>query len=142
MTRNSFLGCAAFCAALLSQMSGCAGKAAGDAPIPQAEISRQNPVASNPESLAEGKRLYGATDCAMCHGIQGDGKGVLAKDTPMKTHDWRDTASLEHFTDGELFYIIVNGKGRMPAYSKRESPDQTWQIVNYLRSFSVKSPPQ
>jgi mono/diheme cytochrome c family protein len=141
MTRNSFLGCVACCAALFAHLSGCAGKSTGDTPIPQAEVNRQNPVAINPESLAAGKRLYGATDCAMCHGIQGDGRGVLAKDTPMKTHDWRDTASLEHFTDGELFYIIANGKGRMPVYSKRESAEQTWQIVDYLRSFSAISPP-
>ena len=141
MTRNRLLSCFAFYLALFTVLPGCGRKSASDTPIPAAEVNRQNPVASNPDSLAAGKRLYGATDCAMCHGIQGDGKGVLAKDTAMKTRDWRDPTSLQRFTDGELFYIIANGKGRMPAYGKRESADQTWQIVNYLRSFPPTSTP-
>jgi len=115
----------------------CGGKPAAETKIPQEEVDRKNPIESNAVSVADGKRLYGATDCALCHGKEGDGKGVEAKDISMNTHDWRKPESLAHFTDGELSYLILKGKGRMPAYDGKETPEQVWQIVNYLRSMAA-----
>ena len=123
------------CAVLCRGLIGCKGRPAAETKIPQEEVDRKNPVESNPASIAEGKRLYSATDCALCHGKDGDGKGVEAKDVNMNTHDWRKPESLAHLTDGELSYLILKGKGRMPAYEGRETPEQVWQIVNYLRSL-------
>jgi len=123
------------CALLCCGLFGCKGKSTADTKIPQEEVDRKNPIESNPASIAEGQRLYGVTDCALCHGKSGDGKGVLAKDINMNLHDWRQPESLAHFTDGELSYLILKGKGRMPAYSGRETPDHVWQIVNYIRSM-------
>jgi mono/diheme cytochrome c family protein len=62
---------------------------------------------------------------------------VLAKDINMNLHDWRKPESLLHFTDGELSYLILKGKGRMPAYDGKENPEQVWQIINYVRSMSA-----
>lgn len=123
------------CALLCCGLVGCKAKSAGESKIPQQEVDRKNPMESNPASVAEGKRIYGATDCALCHGKDGDGKGVLAKDINMNLHDWRKPESFAHFTDGELSYLILKGKTRMPAYEGKESPEQIWLIVNYLRSI-------
>lgn len=123
-------------------LAGCKDKSADESKIPPEEVARKNPAESNSDSIAEGKRLYGATDCALCHGKEGDGKGVEAKDINMNTHDWRKPESLAHFTDGELSYLILKGKGRMPAYEGRETPGQVWQIVNYLRSLAAGGAPQ
>ena len=133
MARRWALLCALLCCVLV----GCKSKSATEAKIPQEEVDRKNPIELNPASVAEGKRLYGVTDCALCHGKDGDGKGVLAKDINMNLHDWRKPESLAHFTDGELSYLILKGKGRMPAYDGRETPEQVWQIVNYMRSMSA-----
>jgi len=116
-------------------LAGCKGQTAVATKIPQEEVDRKNPVESNAASIAEGKRLYDETDCALCHGKDGNGKGVLAKDINMNVHDWRQAASLEKFTDGELAYLVVKGKGRMPAYEKRETSEQIWHIINYMRSM-------
>ena len=67
---------------------------------------------------------------------------MLAKDVNMNTHDWRKPESLAHFTDGELSYLILKGKGRMPGYESRETPEQVWQIVNYMRSMPVGGAPK
>ncbi|MGH9680841.1 MAG: c-type cytochrome [Candidatus Acidiferrales bacterium] len=120
---------------LLLMLAACGGKPAAETKIPQAEIDRKNPVASSPASVAEGKQLYEATDCALCHGKDGNGRGVEAKDINMNTHDWHKADWLAKFTDGELSYLIMKGKGRMPKYEGRETPDQVWQIVNYIRSL-------
>ena len=131
MARRGVILCALLCLGLF----GCKARSAAETKIPQEEVDRKNPIESIPASIAEGKRLYGATDCALCHGKDGDGKGVLAKDISMNLHDWRKPDSLGHFTDGELSYLILKGKGRMPAYDGRETPEQVWQIVNYVRSM-------
>ena len=47
----------------------------------------------------------------------------------------RDAQSLAKFTDGELAFLILKGKGRMPAYDGRENTDQIWALVNYIRSM-------
>jgi mono/diheme cytochrome c family protein len=96
-----------------------------------------NPVKPSPASLAQGKKIYGY-DCAMCHGANGDGKGDLAADMKLKLPDYRDPAALKDNTDGELFYIIKNGKGDMPAEGDRAKPDDIWNLVNYIRSLAKK----
>jgi mono/diheme cytochrome c family protein len=128
---------AILCALLCWGVNGCKAKSAADTKIPQEEVDRKNPIESNPASIAEGKRLYGATDCAICHGKDGDGRGVEAKDINMNLHDWRKPESLAHFTDGELSFLILKGKGRMPAYDGRETPEQVWGVINYIRSMSA-----
>jgi mono/diheme cytochrome c family protein len=133
MGRRTTILCAILCFGLL----GCKAKSAAETKIPQEEIDHKNPIESNPASIAEGKRLYGATDCALCHGKDGDGKGVEAKDINMNLHDWRKAESLAHFSDGGLSDLILKGKGRMPAYDGRETPEQVWGIVNYIRSMPV-----
>ena len=124
-----------FCTLLCWGLVGCKAKSATGTETPREEVDRKNPIESNSSSIAEGKRLYGATDCALCHGKGGEGKGVLAKDINMNLHDWRKPESLAHFTDGELSYLIRKGKGRMPAYDGRETSEQVWQIINYIRSM-------
>jgi mono/diheme cytochrome c family protein len=130
---------AILCALSCWGLTGCKPKSAADTKIPQEEVDRKNPIESNTASIAEGKRLYGATDCALCHGKDGDGKGVLAKDINMNLHDWRKPESLVHFTDGELSYLVLKGKGRMPAYDGKETPEQVWGMIDYIRSMPASS---
>ena len=109
--------------------------------IPPEAVKQPNPVKLSPESLAQGKRIYGY-DCAMCHGADGDGKGDLAVKTKLKVPDFRDPGTLKDRTDGELFYIIKNGKGEMPLEGDRAKPDDLWSLVNFVRSFAKKEPGQ
>jgi len=96
-----------------------------------------NPVRPTATSLTAGKKSYGI-DCAMCHGKDGDGKGDLAIDMKLKMLDYTDAPALKNMTDGELFYIIKNGKGDMPAEGDRVKPDEIWNMVNYIRSLAKK----
>jgi mono/diheme cytochrome c family protein len=91
-----------------------AGQAAESAaaPIPAADAAKKNPIKPTPEGLAEARKLYGY-HCAMCHGKEGNGKGDLAEQMKLDLKDWRDSSSISKYTDGELFYIITNGRGKM-----------------------------
>jgi mono/diheme cytochrome c family protein len=94
-------------------------------------------VKPTPASLAQGKKTYGF-DCALCHGKDGDGKGDLAGDMKVKLFDYHDPAALKDYTDGDLFYIIKNGKGEMTGEGDRLKTDEIWNMVNYIRSLSKK----
>lgn len=105
--------------------------------IPAEAAHQVNPVKATPESIAQGKKYYGY-DCAMCHGANGDGKGEVAVDEKLKLKDYRDPAALKDMTDGELFYIIKNGKGQMPPEGDRLKAPELWNLVNYIRSLAHK----
>jgi mono/diheme cytochrome c family protein len=102
------------------------------------DVAKKNPVTPTPEGLAEARKLYGY-HCAMCHNKNGDGKGDLAADMKLELRDWRDPASLEKITDGELFFIISNGKGKMLGGEGDRTPEKMrWNLVNLVRSFSKR----
>jgi mono/diheme cytochrome c family protein len=76
----------------------------------------------------------------MCHGAGGDGKGDLAEEMKLKLKDWRDPDSLAKMTDGELFYVVTNGRGKMAGgEGDRTSEEARWNLVNYVRSFAKKN---
>ena len=100
-----------------------------------------NPVHPTHESQTRAKAIYGY-DCVMCHGAKGDGKGDMNTDGKMKVPDLRDPASLKGLTDGDIYNIIEAGRADMPDMPPedgRAKPDEIWNLVIYLRSFS-KSP--
>jgi mono/diheme cytochrome c family protein len=74
----------------------------------------------------------------MCHGKEGAGDGDLAGDMHLKLRDYRDPATLKELTDGEIYSIIANGKGKMTGEEGRMKPEQIWDMVNYLRSLAKK----
>jgi mono/diheme cytochrome c family protein len=100
---------------------------------PAAIAKMVNPVKPNAESLAQGKKYYGY-DCAMCHGQTGNGKGDV--DTGEKLPDFTIPDSLKDKTDGELFCSLKNGKGHMPLERIRISPNELWNLINYVRSLA------
>jgi len=96
-----------------------------------------NPVKPTSESQAHAKKMYGY-DCAMCHGTNGNGKGDVVADMKLVLKDYTDTMALKDLSDGELFYIIKNGKGQMPGEGDRAKADDIWNMVILVRSFSKK----
>jgi hypothetical protein len=105
--------------------------------ISQADIDKKNPVKPSPEGLAAARKTYGY-DCAMCHGPKGNGKGDVVESMKLTMHDWNDPASLAGKTDGEIFFIITKGKGKMMGEGDRLPETMRWNIVNLVRSYSKK----
>ena len=112
-----------------------AAPATADGKVPLEAVNKVNPVKASAESLSRAKKVYGY-ECAACHGDDGGGAGDLAKSLKSKMSDFRDPASLKSMTDGEIFYIIEKGKGEMEGEGPRLKPDDTWNLVNYVRSMA------
>lgn len=109
-------------------------------PQDTAPAASKSPAKSTPESRAKAKKLY-SIDCALCHGDTGDGKTDLAKDMSLTLLDWSDPKSLADHQDQELFNIIRNGKGKMPAEEAgRAKDDEVWGMIQYIRNMAKNQP--
>src|SRR5215470_3071242 len=100
--------------------------------VPPEAAARVNPVKSTPEGLAEARKVFGY-DCEMCHGAKGDGKGEVVESMKLVMHDWHEPATLANMSDGEIFYIITKGKGKMMAEGERVPEKLRWNLVNLVR---------
>jgi mono/diheme cytochrome c family protein len=103
---------------------------------PEARETR-NPVASTPESVAAGKRLYSRL-CVRCHGPlgKGDGGGAGAGGQPS---DLTDAAWEFGSSDGEIFAVIHDGTSAdMEGYAEQLSDAEIWNLVIYIRSIGPK----
>ena len=147
--RRSFLllsvvllaGLGAAWAGLQAQENSDKSKAEGDYKISPEDAARVNPVKSSPEGLAEARKVFGY-DCEMCHGAKGDGKGEVVESMKLTMHDWREPATLANISDGEIFYIITKGKGKMMAEGDRVPEKLRWNLVNLVRALAAKSSDQ
>jgi len=107
--------------------------------VPADDAAKKNPVKVTPEGLAEAKKLFGY-HCAMCHGENGDGKGDLAESMKLELNDWRNPETISKYTDGALFYIVTNGRGKMVGgEGDRAKEALRWNLVNLVRSFGKKA---
>jgi mono/diheme cytochrome c family protein len=105
----------------------------------------KNPIATTPESLANGKRLYDRL-CAECHGSTGHGDGEKSKKLAAagepKAPDLTDEKWDHGSTDGEIFVNIRDGLGStMKGLNGRPGigSEEIWHLVNYVRSLAANN---
>ena len=110
-----------------SQALVVAANAGGDEVLPA-----ENPIPSGAESIAAGALAYEAT-CSGCHGATGRGDGPIAASLSVKPSDL--AVHVPFHTDAELYAFITRGISGtpMPGFATELSPDDRWNLVNYLR---------
>ncbi|MBO0912188.1 MAG: c-type cytochrome [Acidobacteria bacterium] len=107
-----------------------AGKrGASEAPFrktPERARLRPNPLASDPNAIAAGKKLF-RDHCAQCHGQAAEGGKAPSL----------DSLEVENATAGEIFWLLTNGVVRrgMPDWSKLPEPER-WQLTAYIKALS------
>jgi mono/diheme cytochrome c family protein len=109
------------------------------AKITEEDKARKNPVKYTTVSVEHGEKIY-MTQCAMCHGNKGDGKGDMVAEMKINPPDFTKPEVLKDRTDGELFAILGVGSEAMPGQGKRMSDRQKWNLVNFIRSLSGNEP--
>src|SRR5688572_11878347 len=92
--------------------------------------------------MKEAERLY-LVNCAICHGSKLDGNGPLWRGGdgpyPAAPRNLLDEYS-KSLADGQIYHVIVHGKGQMGSYASQLRPAQRWHVVNYIRSKQGVSP--
>jgi mono/diheme cytochrome c family protein len=109
------------------------------APTPQAVTAMAgipNPIPADSASVNRGRIQY-QINCAVCHGPQGAGNGVVVKYGMFPPAIGGAANPSAGYTDGYIFGIIRNGRGLMPSYNRIEESDR-WDIVNYVRALQGK----
>lgn len=101
--------------------------------IPPEERKRKNPVPKVQEAIDTGRSLF-TSQCTMCHGGGGKGRGDLAVSLKMEVPDLSDPKLQKKRTDGDFFYIISTGHGQMPAETRL--PEQNrWEMIHFIRTL-------
>ena len=96
-----------------------------------ADQGLQNPQPATLHSVWHGQRLYNA-NCLTCHGKKGDAKSPIGASGALPVPNL-----LEDFYkkrgDGRFYAVIHNGGAAMPRYGYKFSPQEYWDIINYVR---------
>jgi mono/diheme cytochrome c family protein len=110
-----------------------AGSVARDAQAREAARHDRPPLTA--ELLARGRQRFGIF-CSPCHGVSGDGNGIIVQrgmPHPTSYHDERLRAA----DDQHFFDVISNGYGAMYSYASRVPPRDRWAIVAYIRALQL-----
>jgi mono/diheme cytochrome c family protein len=94
-----------------------------------------NPTPNTPDNLQHAQNLA-RINCVACHGQSGHGDGPVASYfSPVRPVDFR-SQRVQARTDGQLFWLIANGIGNMPAFRNLLSENDLWAMVLYVRKVS------
>ena len=91
------------------------------------------PVAADEALLERGRQRY-VIYCQPCHDARGDGKGILFQRGNVPTASFHQEKILK-YTDGQIFDVITNGQGLMPAYRWPIPPADRWAIIAHVRGL-------
>ncbi len=93
-----------------------------------------NPVPVTKDLLIRGQERYDIY-CAPCHDRTGSGRGIVS----LRSQGWIANSIIEEriaqYADGELFYVISNGRRSMPGYRWQITEQDRWAIVAYTRAL-------
>ncbi len=88
-----------------------------------------NPVLPNRAATRLGERVF-LQNCAVCHGINAEGKDVAP---PLNR-----TGHADHHPDWELYMFIAEGKvgfTQMPAWKERLSDGEIRSVIAYIKTL-------
>jgi hypothetical protein len=95
-----------------------------------------NPLPITEELMKRGQQRF-TINCSPCHGATAEGNGITKKIGAMAVvanlHDKR----IVEMADGELFYVISNGRNLMGSYGANVTIQDRWAIIAYLRALQL-----
>lgn len=93
------------------------------------------PLPLTRELLLRGQERF-SIFCSPCHGLQGDGQGMVAMrgmKHPPSFHQER----LRQEPNGYIYDVVANGFGAMSGYSAQIPPQDRWAVIAYLRALQL-----
>jgi mono/diheme cytochrome c family protein len=109
--------------------------AAKDVVIPLEAGRKTNPLPETDEVVSQGEEVF-VGSCAFCHGSNGRGGTSIGHSMDPPAADLT-SAHVQHWSDGELFWIVQNGVRHtgMPSWRSTISDDDTWKLVRFIHSL-------
>jgi hypothetical protein len=97
--------------------------------------SNNFPLPINLQLLERGEERY-KIFCTPCHGLQGDGNGLISMrgmKHPPSFHQDR----LRQEPNGYVYDVVTNGFGAMFGYAAQVPPRDRWAIIAYVRALQL-----
>jgi len=152
MRRQRWIATSLVAAAVwIGMLSGCSKKStdtststttttATPAPAPAAGTDTSASAAAGATtgevSMALGEKIV-TERCVLCHGTSGKGDGPGGAALNPKPRNWTDHTYMGTRTDDQLYDVIFNGKGAMPAWGKQGilQPNEIRSAILKVRTF-------
>ncbi|WKD85740.1 Cytochrome c-L [Polaribacter huanghezhanensis] len=91
----------------------------------------KSPLEDTEANMTNGKKMFGIY-CATCHGVKGDGNGVLVqRDKFSGVPNYKDRA----ITEGSIYHVIMYGRGIMGSHASQLTVKERWQVVHYVEKL-------
>lgn len=92
-------------------------------------------------ALTRGQERFGIY-CAPCHGLSGDGDGIVNGKLSVKAPSFHD-ARLKDMPAGKLYEAILNGvnNGNMGSYAAQLNETDRWNVIAYVRALQKQRDP-
>lgn len=95
------------------------------------------PIPLDKPALERGRQRF-QIFCAACHGMTGEGDGMIVRRGFRKPPSFYDDRLREGVTPAAHFFdVITNGWGAMPDYASQIPPEDRWKIIAYLRALQL-----
>lgn len=100
------------------------------------------PPLKTPDLIAKGKRLY-QQSCASCHGIRGDGRGLMAAVLKPAPNNFTEPLQQWEHSKGDpagIFRIIKQGVPDSAMVGYAFGDEDVWALVYTVMGFSDRTP--
>lgn len=92
-----------------------------------------NSIDSTANNVIRGEWVY-RNYCQVCHGMTGVGDGPVTKrGVPPPPSLLSD--KVKNMKDGQLYYIISNGRGNMASYRSQVQREDRWKVIRFIRTM-------
>lgn len=95
-----------------------------------AKAELTNPLPYTEDNLAAGRQLY-TIYCAVCHGDEGDGQGILVQREKILGIPSYDDSGRD-ITEGSVYHVMYYGLNAMGSYASQTSINERWLIDHYV----------
>jgi mono/diheme cytochrome c family protein len=100
--------------------------------VPEDKKAQLSPFEFSDETRKSGADIY-STNCKSCHGAPGQNNYTPLVPPPGDP----GAADFQANTDGEFYHKIREGRGLMQSYKNILTPEETWNVISYIRSFNT-----
>lgn len=83
------------------------------------------------KDLERGQKMY-EINCAVCHGVKGDGQGSIVQSG---AYSGVPNYTEREISVGSVYHVIMYGKNAMGAYAPQLKPEDRWRVAEYVMEF-------
>ncbi len=110
---------------------------AGNWNVPMQARELKNPVTMNEATLGAGAKLY-TEHCTECHDERGRGIGEHVDYSLQSILSIPSQPGNVPLSDGELYWKITHGIGKMPSFAGVLTDHERWLMVNHIRALPAE----